>query len=662
VDPSSPSFPSGVSSVSSASIARASDAVSPEDRWFSRAFPDLEQPLVAYFCAEFGIRSDLPVYSGGLGILAGDHLRAASDLGIPILGVGLLYHRGSYAQRIGGDGWQQAVDPEVDPQALGLQRCLAPDGGRVLARLEVAGREVAIGAWDVAVGRVRLLLLDTNLDENHVHDRAITDRLYGGGPEHRLRQEWVLGVGGVRVIRALSLAPGVWHANEGHAAFMMIERVRERLALGRTLSEAVAETRARTVFTTHTPVAAGHDVFGTDLVDHVCGLCAALPSIDRRLVHRFGRHPDAGPGSFHMTVVSLKLAGFANGVSQRHGTVARRQWQPLWRPRDAAQVPIGAITNGVHVPSWMAPEVQRLLDDVLGPGWSGRAVSEVSWERILELEPGRLWSLHVELRGQLLRQCREWSRRRWVAGPTDPGQMAGAGALLGPEVLTIGFARRFATYKRADLLLRDGERLERLLCHSTCPVQVVFAGKAHPADHGGKEILQRIWRASRDPRFAGRIALIENYDMGWAARMVRGVDLWLNVPRVPLEASGTSGMKAALNGVPQIGTLDGWWAEGYTGRNGWAIEPLSSDETGTEYDIDGRDHGALFDLLEQDVVPRFYDRDAQGVPRSWVAVMQHALYEGVRRFSAARMLRDYAEQAYGPALRGEGFGTPSPEL
>lgn len=652
-----------------------------ESPWFSRVAPDLDHASVAYFCAEFGVRSDLPIYAGGLGVLAGDHARAASDLGVPLIAVGLLYRAGTFRQQVPGDGWQRAleqrVDPEIHPAALQrLTKSGGDDRGAPLAELTVSGRKVALGAWQFDVGQTRLILLDTDLAGNAAEDRHITDRLYGSGAEHRLRQEWVLGAGGVRVLRALGLAPDVWHANEGHAAFMMIERVREHVVGGMPLRDAIEAVRATTVFTTHTPVLAGHDVFATERLDRVCGLLAAAPPIERRVFHAFGRFAETGPDAFHMTAASLRLTGFANGVSRVHGGVARDQWQALWPGRTREQVPITAITNGVHVETWMAPSVKALVDRALGggggaggvagaPGVAGASAgragpaawlqadpARVPWERIFEIDDRELWQAHANLRRALLDQCREVSRRRWASEFEKNSHLAGGGALLGPRPLTLGFARRFATYKRADLLLRDGERLERLLNDAERPVQLIVAGKAHPDDHGGKMVLQRIWRASRDPRFGGRIAFLEDYDMEMAACLVQGVDVWLNLPRVPLEASGTSGMKAALNGVPQLGTLDGWWAEGFTGRNGWALPRRSAEGPEDDDEIDAADHAALFELLEGEVLPRFHDRDAAGVPRAWITTMKHAMVEALQRFRAQRMVREYCERAYVPMLRG----------
>ena len=619
-----------------------------DDTWFNASFPGLGGRPVAYFCAEFGLHNSIPIYSGGLGVLAGDHIKAASDLGVPLVGVGLLYSKGYFDQKLNLDGWQESSDELFDPRIMPLVRLTGPDDSSTLTVLETGGRDVHIGAWSLDVGRVRIILLDTQLEENDPEDRELTYQLYAGGQEHRLKQEWVLGVGGVRVLRALDIDPGAWHANEGHAAFMMVERLREHLNAGMSLPDAVAEVRSRSIFTTHTPVPAGHDMFPPELIDSVCGTYHESMGISREQFGGLGKHPELDHGRFHMTAAAIRLASHVNGVSKRHAKVTRELWAGLWPERDASKVPVGAITNGVHLGSWMAHRYVYLLDEALGHGWEKRQHEPGFWDVVFDLEDTRIWEIHNELKEGLLDFCREQARLRWKTLWREAAHLAGAGTLLSHEPLTIGFARRFATYKRGHLLFQDEERLRRLLTDVRRPVQIVFAGKAHPADDEAKRVLQRVWQATRDVRFEGRIAFVEDYELHVAHRMVQGVDVWLNLPRVPMEASGTSGMKAALNCVPQISTLDGWWAEGFNGENGWAI-PLAE---GTDAEVDAHDHDALFTLLEREVVPLFYERNEQDVPRGWVRRMKQAMRAAGESFTTRRMVMDYMRTHYAPALRG----------
>jgi starch phosphorylase len=624
-------------------------SISSEDTWFKQTFPELATAPVAYFCAEFGLHNSIPIYSGGLGVLAGDHCKASSDLGVPFVGVGLLYSKGYFDQHLNLEGWQESGDESFDHRIMPLMPLSGSQGERALTVLETAGRDVHIGAWRLDVGRVQLILLDTDLPENHAEDRELTYQLYGGGHEHRLKQEWVLGIGGVRALRALGISPGAWHANEGHAAFMMVERLREHMAAGADFEAAVRQVRAATVFTTHTPVPAGHDMFPHDLIETVCGQYHESMPLDRRTFGNLGRHPVIDHGRFHMTAAAIRLAGHVNGVSRLHGEVTQKLWTSLWPGREASRVPIKGITNGVHLSTWMSHRYMELLDEHLGSDWGERVDDPAMWEEVLELDDRAVWETHVELKKNLLDFAREESRRRWKELWKEASHLVGGGALLSPLPLTIGFARRFASYKRAHLLFMDEDRLSRLLTNPRQPLQIVFAGKAHPADEQAKRMLQRVWQATRDARFEGRIAFVEDYELHVAHRLVQGVDLWLNTPRVPMEASGTSGMKAALNCVPQLGTLDGWWAEGFAGDNGWAL-PLAE---GTDEEMDEKDHEALFTILERDVVPLFYDRDPAGVPLGYVRHMKHALRVAGSRFTARRMVQEYVRSGYVPALTGQ---------
>jgi len=610
--------------------------------------PEVAHRPIAYFCAEFGLHTSVPIYSGGLGVLAGDHCKAASDLGVPLVGVGLFYTKGYADQRLRLDGWQEDAEERVDVTAMPLEQVRTSKGDTCLATVQVSGRPVSVGAWRVTVGRVPIVLLDTDLEQNEPADRGLSNRLYAGGPELRLRQEWILGVGGVRVLRALGYDPAVWHANEGHAAFMLVERVRELVARGAPFDQAVRQVRSTSVFTTHTPVPAGHDTFSPEQVEQCTGPVWQEMGISREQLFRLGHHPVLDHDRFHMPVAAIRLSARVNGVSRRHGEESRRMWAPLWPDREVARVPIGHVTNGVHVATWMADPLVTLLNAQLGPDWMHRMDDPALWDRVLDLDGAPLWAVRNELKSNLMRSIREQARRRWADQWKEALHLVGAGTLLDQDTLTIGFGRRFATYKRADLIFRDADRLQRLLVNSWRPVQIVFAGKAHPADEPGKQVLQRVYAHTREARFEGRVAFIEDYDMHVAHRLVQGVDLWLNVPRAPLEACGTSGMKAGLNGVPQLSTLDGWWSEGYDGSNGWAIPPSQAGAEGDAADAD-----QLYRLLEDQVVPLFYDRDPQGVPRGWVEKMKHAMHAAGERFTAQRMVRQYVTDYYEPAIQGQ---------
>lgn len=623
---------------------------SDEHTWYARTFPELRGKPVAYFCAEFGVHNSVPIYSGGLGVLAGDHLKTASDLGVPVVAVGILYRSGYFDQRIRTDGWQEDSADEISFDRVPLTKIAGPNGAKHLVTVRTFDRDVHIRVWRMQVGRVPVYLLDSDLEENHPEDRPLLSRLYSGGPAMRLRQEWLLGVGGVRVLRALGVAPAAWHANEGHAAFMMVERVREFCQSGLSYAEAVKQVRSCSVFTTHTPVPAGHDQFAIgDVRECAGGATHGMwneMGIDAAAFLRIGYHPEAGTGMFHMTAASIRLSRRVNAVARRHGIVSRELCKPLWPGRAADTIPVGHVTNGVHLATWMANPVMQLLDRQLGPQW-GHANDPALWEQVLQLDDDQLWGTHLRLKHVLMRLVRDEARRAFAKRTMETVQLVGAGTLLDPHVLTIGFARRFATYKRADLVFRDVERLRKLVTHPTRPVQFVFAGKAHPADNPGKQVLQNVYQFTRDPQFEGRIAFVEDYGMHLAHLLVQGVDVWMNMPRVPMEASGTSGMKAGLNGVPQLSTIDGWWEEGYEGNNGWAI-PADVDSDDARGTVE-----RLYTLLEQEVVPRFYERDANDLPRRWLQTMKHAMRVAGQQFTARRMVEQYARAYYAPSILGD---------
>jgi starch phosphorylase len=617
--------------------------------WFCREHADLRQP-VAYFSAEFGLHGSLPIYSGGLGVLSGDHCKEASDLGLPFVGVGFIYPQGYFRQRIPPDGWQEAVYDTLDFE----QAPLAPvmDGQDQRLTVEVALRGVPVHAqvWQVGVGRVDLYLMDTNVPQNATWDRDLSARLYGGDQETRIRQEMLLGLGGVRVLRALGISPSAWHMNEGHSAFLVLERLRELVDAGETFEGAVESVRRTTVFTTHTPVPAGHDAFPLHLMDEYFGRFWQDVGISREQFLALGEYD----GRFNMTVLALRLSGRRNGVSQLHGQVSRRMWQSVWPDKPVDKVPIGAITNGAHVPSWISTSLKNLFREYLGDDWRERHDDPELWERLEDIPDDVLWAAHQHLKEKLLAFIDQRTRDRWRGGQMQASQVLASGALLDPEALTIGFARRFATYKRATLIFRDVRRLKRLLHADRRPVQIVFAGKAHPADGGGKELIQQVYQISQDPEFGGRIAFLEDYDLHMARFLVQGVDVWLNSPRRPNEASGTSGMKAAMNGVPNLSVLDGWWPEAYHAAegdrpaNGWAFGLTQYDDWDTQDEVDSQ---ALLRILEDEVVPLFYDRDVARVPRRWVQVMKEAMRTSVAAFSMRRMVKEYVEQMYLPAMR-----------
>ncbi len=625
-----------------------------DDTWFVQNYGELRDRPIAYFCAEFGLHSSVPIYSGGLGVLAGDHCKSASDLGVPLVGVGLMYQKGYFDQQLRLDGWQEDSDQGFAISSTPLVRLTGSNREAFVTVVETSGRPVHVGAWRLMVGRVPVYLLDTNLEVNHEDDRGLMNNLYAGGPDMRLRQEWILGVGGVRVLRAMGIDPAAWHANEGHAAFMLLERLRERIVGGESREAAIAHVRGSSIFTTHTPVPAGHDFFSFDEIERVAGPVWDEMGMDRETLLSLGEYPGQ-PNLFHMTVSAMRLSSRINGVSRRHGQVSRHLWQGLWTDRPAEAVPIGHVTNGVHLETWMATPVMQLLDELLGPGWSRRPDDPRMWDQVLRLDGAALWAAHGETKNALFRLIREDARWRFADRWREAAHVVGAGTLLDPNALTIGFARRFATYKRANLIFRDLERLRRLAVDPYRPVQIVFAGKAHPADNPGKEVLQSVYQFTRDPAFQGRVAFLEDYDMHLAHLLVQGVDVWLNLPRVPLEASGTSGMKASLNGVPQLATLDGWWQEGYDGLSGWAIPPAASEET-----ADAEDADRLYRLLEEQLIPLFYTRDAEGTPIGWVEKMRYAMRLAGSRFTARRMVQDYVRAYYAPAMRGEVSGDDPP--
>ena len=613
-------------------------------RWFqTRAETRQASPLrlVAYFSPEFGISEALPQYSGGLGVLAGDHLKASSDLGVPLVGVGLFYRSGYFSQQLTVDGMQQERFSELDPDALALTRC---DGIRIT--VDLAGEPLQAQVWRADVGRVRLYFLDSDVDGNTPEGRAVTDRLYGGDTEHRIRQEILLGIGGVRALQALGLDPQVFHTNEGHAGFLGLERVRQLVAGGLSFGQAVEAVRPGSVFTTHTPVPAGIDRFPEELMKHYFGSFATECGVTFDELMALGRRDDEpNETRFNMAVMGLRLAARRNGVAALHGAVSRAMFAGLWPDVPTDEVPIGSVTNGVHAPTWISPEIDDLLTRRVVPEWDGAPAED--WARIEEVGDDELWRALQQGRERLVTFVRSHLRESRLAQGFSASDVAWTNSVLDPTVFTIGFARRFATYKRATLLLSQPERLRALLFNTDRPVQMVFAGKAHPADQPGKAMIQRIQQFAVQHELRHRFVFLDDYDMAVARALYQGADIWLNTPRRPQEACGTSGMKAALNGALNCSILDGWWDECFDGRNGWAI--TSAED---EPDLDRRDQleaESVFELLESQIVPLFYDRGAGGVPRGWVRRVKDAYASLGPQVTASRMVRDYVQEYYEPA-------------
>jgi starch phosphorylase len=612
--------------------------------WFQRKHGDKLEGPIAYFCAEYGIHESLGIYSGGLGVLAGDHMKSASDMALPFLGVGLLYRKGYFRQSIDADGHQEHNYPDYDLSRLPISRVQDENGLPLTVQVELPGRDLVVAVWLAQVGRVPVLLLDTDVAENAVEDRPITHILYVRGREMRLHQELVLGMGGVRAVRALGQSPAVWHLNEGHSAFLLAERARECVAAGSPLDHAWARVRRDSVFTIHTPVSAGNERFDADLVRRVAGPLLDAGGVPLEEVLRLGLGTDGDPGQFDMTAFSLRLTNGANAVSKLHAVTANATW------KDIVAHEIQAITNGVHGPTWLGKPVDELFSRYLDAEVStldAGSGQDRFWERLDRIPRADLWEAHLRQKRELAIFVHGRLRSQFARHGEAPSVLAEADTALDPAIMTIGFARRFATYKRAALLFTDMDRLARLLWDPERPLQVIFAGKAHPADRPGQKVIQEIFQLSRSAQLRGRVFILEDYDMRVARFLIQGVDAWLNNPRRPLEASGTSGMKAAQNGVPNISVLDGWWDEGYEGDNGWAIgdREQSPDEAAQDWS-DAQD---LYRLLEEELIPSYYQRESTGVPTRWTDVMRRSMASTIWRFSTTRMLQEYTERLYLPA-------------
>ncbi|MFA4915492.1 MAG: alpha-glucan family phosphorylase [Syntrophales bacterium] len=612
---------------------------------FLEIVPDQKMHTIAYFSAEYGLHHSLPFYAGGLGFLAGDYIKECSDLGVPLIAVGFMYPEGYVRQFIRDDGWQESMDQPLDRDAASISRVLDYKGKQLLVKVPLIEPPIFVTVWKVTVGKVSLYLMDTDNEFNDLSSRGISARLYTGNMEQRLHQEIVLGIGGSEVLETLGIKHTILHLNEGHAAFALLERIRDRVQGGMSYEDASREVKDTTVFTTHTPVPAGHDVFPFYLMEKYFASYWPSLGLDRDRFIQLGFHPyDHGAG-FNMTAFALRMSGCSNGVSMRHAEVTRRMWQSLWPDLPEEKVPIDYVTNGIHVPTWIEPKMQLLFDKYLGPNWLKDHDNPFLWEMIEEIPDEELWKTHYWLKIKLIDVVRERARRRWVKDRGGTPTVLAGGAMLDPSILTIGFARRFATYKRADLILHDAERLKKLLNDRWRPIQIIFAGKAHPADDPGKRILQKIFHAACNPEMGGHIAFLENYGEQYAQYMVHGVDIWLNNPLPPMEACGTSGMKAALNGVPNLSIMDGWWIEGFNEDNGWAF-----GQEGIQGNRDPLDAEAIYRLLEEKIIPLYYKVSDDGVPRDWVKVMKESIKTNASRYSARRMVKEYIQKFYARAV------------
>ena len=621
--------------------------------WGSRHAGVLGSKPVAYFSAEFGIHESVPIYSGGLGVLSGDHIKSASGLGVPLVAIGLFYNQGYFRQHLDADGWQQEEYLDTKVENLAMEPARDPDGKPITISIDTLDGQLQAKVWLMKVGRVNLYLLDCDVEGNLPEDRELTSRLYGGDVRTRIRQELVLGVGGVKALRALGIHPGAYHLNEGHSAFAPLEVIREKMhddGLG--FDDALREVAQHTVFTTHTPVPAGHDRFEGRLVEEHLGPLRQQLGISYEQLMGLGRvEPQNESETFCMTVIGLKLSRRANAVSSLHGYVSRRMWAHLWPWRVEEEVPIGHITNGVHVPSWLAYPMQLLYDKYLGPDWQQGMGNPEVWQKIYDVDPGELWETHNVLKSRLLDFVRRRVSRQCRRRNEDESTIEAARSMLNPNALTIGFARRFATYKRADLLLQNMDKFVELISDPNRPVQFIFAGKAHPADEPGKKLVQAIANLRHDPVFNGRIVFVEDYEINVGRHLVQGVDVWLNNPRRPLEASGTSGQKVVLNGGLNCSVLDGWWAEAFNGKNGFGIGHGSQH---VDTDVgDLRDGEDLLRVLQDEVITLFYDRDTDGLPQKWIDRMVNSIATLAARFSAHRMVMDYVEQDYLVASGGQ---------
>jgi glycogen phosphorylase len=601
---------------------------------------------VAYFSAEYGLHRSLPFYAGGLGFLAGDYIKECSDLCIPLVAVGFMYPEGYFRQQIRDDGWQENIVESINREAAPISKVMDKDGRQRIVKVPLTDPPIHVAVWKVAVGRVSLYLMDTDIEVNDPWNRGITARLYIGDLEQRLRQEIVLGLGGAAVLKDLGIDHYLLHLNEGHAAFALLERFRATVSTGKDFAAACEKNIEATIFTTHTPVPAGHDVFPFQLIEKYFHAYWPDLGLDRDAFLKLGTHPEKPEAGFNMTAFALKLSGCRNAVSKRHAEVSRKMWQSLWPDLPEDRVPIDYVTNGVHVPTWIEPKIKLLLDTHLGAGWLEKHDDPAIWQRLDNVPDTELWQTHHWLKVKLIDAIRERTRLRWAEGGGSSSVMLAGGAFLDPSVLTLGFARRFATYKRALLIFQDLDRLKKHFKDRWRPIQIIFAGKAHPADDPGKRLLQDLINLARNPQLGGRIAFVEDYGEQLAQYLVHGVDVWLNNPLPPFEACGTSGMKAALNGVPHLSVVDGWWVEGFNGKNGWAVNHDANAEN-----PDGSDAEKIYRLLEEQIIPLYYKVSENGIPLEWVRLMKATINSAASYFSARRMVKQYIEKFYSNSIK-----------
>ncbi|WP_457605713.1 alpha-glucan family phosphorylase [Nitratifractor sp.] len=597
---------------------------------------------IAYFCAEFGLHHSVPIYSGGLGFLAGDILKEASDMGLPMVGVGFMYPQGYVRQVIGSDGWQNGANETIDKDTAPIERVLDEKGEHFTIQVPFIDPPVYASVWKINVGRVPLYLLDTDIEQNDPWDRQISSRLYTPDLNQRLRQQIVLGIGGYRVLEELGIDYSILHLNEGHPAFALFERVRRFIEKENlSLDEAIERVRQSSVFTTHTPLQAATDVYSFDMMSHYFSDYWQRLGMDRERFISFGLNPDAPHAGFNMTVLGLKLCSQRNAVSRKHRDVTRQIWAKVLE--EEGEEAIDYVTNGVHLPTWVGDGLREELDRTLGEAWLGNQDDSDLWSRIDELDEATIWKLHYDYKVRMVNQIRERVRRKWSDEGIDPVIAMAEGVMLDPDVLTIGFARRMTSYKRPELILHDLDRLEKIVNDFARPVQIVFAGKAHPADNPGKQIIQHIFKTAQDRRFRGRIAFVEDYGEEIAKYLLRGCDVWLNNPQIPMEACGTSGMKASVNGTIHCSVPDGWWPEGFDGSNGWSFGREPSD--------DAADAAALYDLIEKEIVPLFYTLDDGGLPGGWIRKMKRLIRTVSPAFGARRMMKEYSAKFYLPISR-----------
>jgi starch phosphorylase len=615
-----------------------------KDTWYEQNHGHITKETIAYFSTEFGLHETLPIYAGGLGVLSGDHLKEASDLGLPLVAVGFLYTKGYFTQIISEDGWQEAHYVKLNFEELPVIPLIDEEEKPFSVEVELAGRKVLIRLWKIQVGRVPLYLLDSNVEGNSPVDRELTSRLYNSDLDSRISQEIILGIGGVRALRKLGHSPAVWHMNEGHSAFLALERIRELVEKDSSLEDAIAYVQGKTVFTTHTPVPAGSDEFPDWLIDKYFGAFREKLGLNRAEFFDLARHEVSWGETFSMPVLAMRMSSLRNGVSELHGEVARDMWSYLWPDIKTEKVPISHITNGIHTGTWLARRLRHLFDRYLDQNWLENLDKPEIWNGINQIPDEELWAVRRHLKRKLVFYMRERARAQWARDVVHPVQVIASGALLNPYALTIGFARRFATYKRAELVLSDFERLLQIINQPNMPVQIVFAGKAHPADDPGKLLIQEVYRKVKLAESGGRLVFLEDYDMNLARYLVQGVDVWLNTPRRPMEASGTSGQKAALNGVLNFSILDGWWREGYNGHNGWAI---GTDNSHPDHKFqDDRDAESLYDILEKEIIPLYYERSADNLPLEWIGRMKESIRTLAPAFSMRRMVKEYSTDLY----------------